>query len=136
MLLNLVRKYYGEEYDLNCAETILYAANEEYGLDLSKDTFKTMAAFGGGMAIESTCGVITGAISVLGILFTKERAHESDYVKTLTQEFIEEFRKQCDEINCNALKELHRNDEIGCLNIVERGAIVLDKIIIREKNKQ
>ncbi len=93
MLLDVVKKYYGEEYDLNCAETMLYAANEEYGLNLSKETFKTMAAFGGGMGVESTCGVITGAISVLGILFTKERAHESDYVKTLTQEFIENFNK-------------------------------------------
>lgn len=136
MLLDIVRKYYGQEYDLNCSETILYAANEEYGLNLSKETFKTMAAFGGGMAIESTCGVITGAISVLGILFTKERAHESDYVKTLTQEFIGEFRKECDAINCDALKALYRNDEIRCLSIVEKGAIILDNIIVREKNKQ
>jgi len=55
MLLEVVKKYYGEKYDLNCSETILYAANEEYGLNLSKETFKTMAAFGGGMAIEATC---------------------------------------------------------------------------------
>ncbi|MEW8995124.1 C-GCAxxG-C-C family (seleno)protein [Clostridium sp.] len=136
MLLDVVKKYYGEEYDLNCAETMLYAANEEYGLNLSKETFKTMAAFGGGMGIESTCGVITGAISVLGILFTKERAHESDYVKTLTQEFIEKFNKECNAVNCDTLKELHRNDEIRCLNIVEKGAVILDNIVVRERNKQ
>lgn len=136
MLLDVVKKYYGAEYDLNCSETILYAANEEYDLNLTKETFKTMAAFGGGMAVEATCGVITGAISVLGILFIKERAHESDYVKTLTQEFIEEFRKQCNAINCDNLKELYRNDEIRCLSIVEKGAIILDNIVTRERNKQ
>jgi C_GCAxxG_C_C family probable redox protein len=136
MLLDAIKKYYGEEYDLNCAETMLYAANEEYGLNLSKETFKTMAAFGGGMGVESTCGVITGAISVLGILFTKERAHESDYVKTLTQEFIEKFNKECNSLNCDKLKELYRNDEIRCLNIVEKGAVILDNIVVREKNKQ
>ncbi|WP_346897740.1 C-GCAxxG-C-C family (seleno)protein [Clostridium sp. UBA7503] len=135
MLLDVVKKYYGEEYDLNCAETMLYAANEEYGLNLSKETFKTMAAFGGGMGVESTCGVITGAISVLGILFTKERAHESDYVKNLTQEFIKTFNKECNSLNCDKLKELYRNDEIKCLNIVEKGAVILDNIVARERNK-
>ncbi len=135
MLLDVVKKYYGEEYDLNCAETMLYAANEEYGLNLSKETFKTMAAFGGGMGVESTCGVITGAISVLGILFTKERAHESDYVKTFTQEFIKNFNKECNSLNCDKLKELYRNDEIRCLNIVEKGAVILDNIVTRERNK-
>ncbi len=135
MLLDVVKKYYGEEYDLNCAETMLYAANEEYGLNLSKETFKTMAAFGGGMGVESTCGVITGAISVLGILFTKERAHESDYVKNLTQEFIKAFNKECNSLNCDKLKELYRNDEIKCLNIVEKGAVILDNIVARERNK-
>lgn len=136
MLLDVVKKYYGEEYDLNCAETMLYAANEEYGLNLSKETFKTMAAFGGGMGVESTCGVITGAISALGILFTKERAHESDYVKTLTQEFIENFNKECNSLSCDKLKELYRNDETRCLNIVEKGAVILDNIVTRERNKQ
>lgn len=133
MLLELVKKYYGKRYDLNCAETILYAANEAYDLNLQKETFKAMAAFGGGMAIESTCGVITGAIAVLGIVFTKERAHESDRVKILTQEFIEKFKKECNSINCDELKILHRNEEIKCLNIIEKGAIILEEIINREK---
>ena len=34
MLVDTVKKYYDKEYDLNCAETIIYAANEEYGLNL------------------------------------------------------------------------------------------------------
>lgn len=136
MLLEKVRKFYGEEYDLNCAETMLYAANEEYNLNLSKETFKTMAPFGGGMAVEGTCGVITGAISVLGILFTLERAHEGERVKLLTKEFIEEFIRECTTENCLKLKELYRNEEIRCLNIVEKGAIILDRIVKRELGNQ
>lgn len=132
MLIEKVRKFYEDEYDLNCAETILYAANEEYDLNLTKETFKTMAAFGGGMAIEDTCGVATGAISVLGIMFTDERAHESDYVKVLTKEFMEAFKERCSTLNCAKLKELYRNDEIRCIKIVEVGAELLDEIIKRE----
>ncbi|MEG2935602.1 MAG: C-GCAxxG-C-C family (seleno)protein [Clostridium sp.] len=133
MLLDKVTKFYESEYDLNCAETILYAANEEYELNLTKETFKTMAAFGGGMAIEDTCGVATGAICVLGIIFTKERAHESEYVKGLTKEFMDKFKDQCSTLNCAVLKQLYRNDEIRCIKLVEIGAEILDDIIGREK---
>lgn len=135
MLLDKVRKFYDAKYDLNCAETMLYAANEEYDLNLSKNTFKTMAAFGGGMAIESICGVITGAISVLGIIFTIDRGHESTRVKELTSEFINKFNEKCKAIDCHKLKELHRNDEIRCTYMIEAGAIILDDIIKRELEK-
>ena len=30
MLKETAKKYWSEEYDLNCAECIMYAANEEY----------------------------------------------------------------------------------------------------------
>ena len=50
MLKETAKKYWTEEYDLNCAECIIYAANEEYNLNLSEQTLKVMAGFGGGMA--------------------------------------------------------------------------------------
>jgi C_GCAxxG_C_C family probable redox protein len=55
MLIDKARKFYSADFDFNCAETIIYAADEEYNLKLSKDAFKTMAAFGGGMAVEGVC---------------------------------------------------------------------------------
>ncbi|HCQ89327.1 MULTISPECIES: C-GCAxxG-C-C family (seleno)protein [unclassified Clostridium] len=132
MLLDKVKKFYGSEYDLNCAETIIYAANEEYNMNLNKQTLKAMAAFGGGMAVESVCGVITGAISVIGILFTEERAHESDRVKNLTKEYFEEFTSKLGSDNCAKLKENYRNDEARCFKMIEIGAEVLDEIVMRE----
>ena len=35
--------------DYNCAETILRAANDQYGLGLREQDFKLVSAFGGGM---------------------------------------------------------------------------------------
>ena len=134
MLLDKVRKFYDSEYDLNCAETIIYAANEEYNMSLNKQTLKAMAAFGGGMAVESVCGVITGAISVIGILFTEERAHESDRVKNLTKEYFEKFTLKLGSDNCAKLKESYRNDEARCFKMIEIGAEVLDEIVMRERN--
>lgn len=136
MLLDKVKKYYDKEYDLNCAETIAYAANEEYNLNLDRNTLKTMAAFGGGMGIESTCGAATGALAILGIIFTKERAHESDKIKLLSQEFFQRFEQKLETSNCKLLKETYRNDEVRCNEILYAAAEVLDDIVIREKNNQ
>jgi C_GCAxxG_C_C family probable redox protein len=134
MLLEKVKKYYdAQTYDLNCAETIVYAANEEYNLNLSIDTYKSVAAFGGGMGIEGVCGALTGALSILGILYTDERAHKSPYVKELTIELINKFEKELKSSNCRELKEKYRNEEIRCGVIVEKTAEILAEII--KKNK-
>jgi C_GCAxxG_C_C family probable redox protein len=134
MLADKVKKYYNKEiYDLNCAETMLYAANEEYGMDLTKETLKTVAAFGGGMAIESVCGAITGALAVIGILFTKEKAHESDKIKNLTIEFFNEFKKELGTFNCMELKAKYKTEELRCGVMVDTAASILDKIIKKEE---
>jgi C_GCAxxG_C_C family probable redox protein len=136
VLVDKVKKYYNKEvYDLNCAETMLYAANEEYSMNFSKETLKTVAAFGGGMAIESVCGAITGALAVIGILFTKEKAHESDKIKNLTMEFFNEFQKKLGTFNCKELKEKYKTDELRCGVMVEEAALILDEIINKEDNK-
>lgn len=132
MLLDKARKYYQKEYNLNCAETILYAANEEYNLDLSKETFKTMAAFGGGMAVENVCGAACGAIAVIGILFTKDRAHESDKIKNLTSEFMNSFQNELNTLNCKELKEKYKKDESRCIFIIETAAKILANIVNHE----
>jgi C_GCAxxG_C_C family probable redox protein len=134
MLIQRVDKYYDKEkYDLNCAETIVYAANEEYNMNLNTDTLKSVAAFGGGMAVEDICGALTGSLVVISILFTKERAHESDFIKKLTIEFIEKYKAKLKTFNCKELKILYKTDELRCTVMVEAAAEVLDEIVLREK---
>lgn len=135
MLTEKAKKYYSKSFDLNCAETMMYAANEEYSMNLSKETLKTMAAFGGGMAIESICGAITGSLAVLSIMFTKERGHEGDRVKNLSKEFFAEFKGVLDTYNCSELKEKYRNDDVRCSVMIEKAAVILENIILREKDK-
>ena len=135
MLVDRVRHFYDKAYDLNCAETIIYAANKEYDLGLKKETLKTMSAFGGGMGVESVCGAITGALAVIGIIFTKEKSHESERVKQLSQEFFQRFVEKLGTDNCKALKGKYRNDEMRCSIMVEVAAEILDDIVNREKKK-
>ena len=88
MLYNLINDGFGEKEDLNCAEKILYGANEAYQLGLDKEALKLSAGFGGGMAIESICGALTASVMVLGRLFVKNNAHESTRIKELTMIYI------------------------------------------------
>ena len=52
MLHELLKNGFGKDRDFNCAEKMLYGANEAYRLGLSPEALKLAAGFGGGMAIE------------------------------------------------------------------------------------
>ncbi|HCX04626.1 MAG TPA: hypothetical protein DHM42_09055, partial [Clostridiales bacterium] len=129
MLTDKVMKYYSEENDLNCAESMLYGANEEYDLNLSEDALKTMSAFGGGMAVESVCGALTGAVAALGVMFTGDKSIDKDRRKEIIADFYREFEKKLGTDNCELLKEKYRDEVDGCLKVVELSAEVLEEIV-------
>ena len=132
MLMDKVKKYHTAEYDFNCAEVLIYAASDEYNMNLKSETLKTMSSFGGGMGIASVCGSITGSLAVIGILFTKEKAHESDRVKKLCQEFFQKFEARLSTNNCAKLKARYKKEDVGCGVMIETAAEILDEIVIRE----
>ena len=129
MLEKLLQQGFAEGKDLNCSETILYGANEAYHLGLNSDALKLAAGFGGGMAIESVCGALTGAIMVLGRLFVEDRAHKSPWLKELTKELLVRYREEMGSIQCDALKEDYRTEEKKCREVIEKAAMVLDEVI-------
>jgi len=133
MLSNLIERGYGEAEDFNCAEKILYGANEVYKLGLDHQSLKISSGFGGGMTIGSVCGGLTAAIMVLGILFVKDRAHESSKIKTLTQELFDTYQKEMGDINCTPLKNRYRTEDLKCRHVVAKAAAILDAIIKRER---
>ena len=118
--------------DWNCAEHMLVGANQAYGLELDAKAIKTAGGFGGGMAIGTVCGALTGAIMVLGVLFVNERAHESDKLKKLTTELLDRYKQEMGDIDCLPLKDKYRNDEIKCRDIILVAARILDDIVARE----
>lgn len=134
MLKETAQKYRAEEYDLNCAESIMYAANEEYDLNLSKETLKVMSGFGGGMATGDICGVITGSIGIIGIMFTEVSGHKSPKVREMTKEFINRFKEKLGYTKCIDLKKEYVNVK-KCTLMIEVGADILEEIILKEKQK-
>jgi len=132
MLKELIQDGYGIKEDLNCSETILYGTNQVYHLDLNSDSLKLAAAFGGGMAIESVCGVLTASLMVLGKLFVPDVAHKYPEIKELSKELFDTFEKEMDNILCKPLKDNYRTEEKKCRDVILKGAEILDKIVIRE----
>lgn len=118
--------------DLNCAETILYAANEAYGLQLPHSALKLAAGFGGGMGISSTCGALTGGVMALSALFVKERARERDYIKPLNAEMFERFKNAMSSIDCDYLKEHYETPQQECHPIIVQTAQIVEALIDRE----
>ncbi|HBC32655.1 MAG TPA: hypothetical protein DC024_15590 [Clostridiales bacterium] len=132
MLSELIKNGFGEKEDLNCAEKILQGANIAYNLGLDRESLKLASGFGGGMAIQDKCGALTAAIMVLGKLFVKERAHESERIKELTRELFDEYNREMSSIDCKPLKEMYRTEELKCSNVILKAAGILDKIVMRE----
>ena len=129
MLEEKAAKFYSDDNDLNCAESILYAANEEYGLGLDQKALDTMSSFGGGMGVESVCGALTGAIAVLGVMFTSDKTVDSEKRKAIVADFYKEFQERFGTDNCGQIKEKYRDDTIGCRDVVKRSAEILREIV-------
>lgn len=116
--------------DLNCAETVLYAANEKFGWNLPHEALVMSAGFGGGVGgQELLCGALTGGVMAIGRLFVRDRGHESDLNKTIIREYFALFEKEMDSTVCAPLKETHRTETEGCRNVILASARALDKIV-------
>lgn len=133
MLSTLIMEGFGDKEDFNCAEKILYGANQAYHLNLDENALKMSAGFGGGMAIESICGTLTAATMVLGLLFVKKNAHESSRIKELTQEFLYTYHREMGDLNCAPLKATYRTEELKCKTVILKAAQILDTIVQRER---
>jgi len=123
-----VFRYYRDQ-DMNCSESLLRAGNDCWKLGLEERSLRTAAPFGGGMAIESVCGALTGSLMVLANLYVEQRAHESDRIKKIAADFLQGFEKQHGSIICKDLKDRYHDDELGCREVVGRAAVFLEKFI-------
>jgi len=131
MLMQKIEEYY-KGHNLNCAETILYAANDEYNLGLDKNAFKMAAGFGAGMYTGTVCGALSGGIMAISRLFVDDKAHTSPNLKALVEEFLSRYSNKMGDINCSYLREKHHNKEVRCLNVIKEAGIILDEMVKRE----
>jgi C_GCAxxG_C_C family probable redox protein len=120
---------YMKKHGLNFAETILRAANEDLGLGLDKNALLLAAGFGGGMAVGSVCGALTGAVMVLSRLYVKDRAHESTRIKEIEKKFIESFEKKFGTLLCGPIKDKYFKPDVHCKSVVLAAAGILEDLL-------
>jgi C_GCAxxG_C_C family probable redox protein len=139
MVINMeqfIRKYRNQKnHDLSCSETIVYAANEKFNLGLLESHFKMMAPFSGGMYEKETCGVVTGAIAVLGILFTNSNSHNSPLLQEAVIEYKTRFNTVFGSRVCETLLETQRDETLGCDDLIVQGGKLLDEVIVKYTKK-
>lgn len=142
MLRDKVKKYieheliHGDErefYHYNCAESILNGSNEYYDLNIDKRALKMITPFGGGMYSESTCGMLTGGIAVIGIMFAEEMPTKHLKLKEITRYWIEEFEAALKNINCRLIKDINLKRDEGCANLILKAADILEGVVEKYK---
>ena len=132
MLYELIKEGYGEKQELNCAEKIIYGANEAYDLKIDEASLGLARGFGGGMTIGSTCGALTGGIMALSKRLT-DLDMEKKELYSVIEEFLNEYEKRMGTIYCKELKEKYHIDDGGCGDIILEAAKLLDEMMEKYK---
>ena len=125
----LVESGYMSRNNFNCAETMLNAANEHYGLGLDGKALRVACGFGGGLGRERACGALTGGLMALGCLFSTDRSHRDPDMNRIRDEFVAAFERHFGSTECVDIKKTHRDPELGCHPVVSQTAAILERVI-------
>ena len=128
MLKDLADRYYFEG-NYNCAESILRAANEYYGLGLHDRDMILMAGFGAGMQTGDTCGTLLSAIGVLSMKFVAAKAHESADIRPAATLLTRKFRQRFGDTLCKNIKAAHFRPEVRCQFTVHAACDLLEETL-------
>lgn len=116
-------------YHMNCAEVLLRAGSDAYGLDLSEETFKTMRGFGGGFYSGRSCGALVGALAVISHLYAGDRPTDDDKLKKAAKRLVAAFEKRFGETDCEPIKAKFRDPLRACDPVKEMAGEVLAKVV-------
>ena len=93
----------------NCAQSVACAFSDITGLDMELSA-RMASSFGGGMGrMRQTCGAVSGAVLVLGIVKGYDDPDDYEAKKKhyeLVREFAERFKEKNKSINCGELLKM------------------------------
>ena len=128
MLKDAAKKYYIEQ-NYNCAETLLRAGNEYYGLRLGEREMTMVGAFGGGIQTGSVCGALLSACALLSLRYVEKRAHESTDIKPVVQQMIRRFEEKMGSTLCREIKPRVFRPDVRCMDTVDAACDALEATI-------
>ena len=131
----------------NCAQAVFCAFSDMTGYDINTSA-RMASSFGGGLGrLRETCGVVSAAALILGIVYGYDDPSDHEAKKhhyALIREFAERFRTKNKSINCRELLTLaglspetggepeQRTEEFyrmrPCPRLVYDAALILDEM--------
>ena len=132
----------------NCAQSIMCAFSDVTGYDLATSA-RMASSFGGGLGrLRQTCGAVSGAAMVLGIVKGYDDPADYEAKKqhyALVREFADKFKEKHSSINCAELLKLasinpkaggdpeKRSEEYyskrPCPQMIYDAALILDEML-------
>ena len=130
MKLGEKAKEYYLEQGLNCAVSVLLAANDTYNLGLKKQDAQLITAFGGGMGCGNLCGALAGSMAALGKVFLAEDEMYKPEFKDVCAGFVAKFNEKWGTTLCAPIKEVNATDpRTRCsLTVLETGNLLQEYI--------
>lgn len=123
---------------LNCAQAVACTYCDYAGID--EETMANITqAFGAGMGtMEGTCGAISGACAVIGMVNSKNGSSQNSKAKTMkdTREIVNAFLSQNKSITCKDLKGIETGVVLrSCEDCVRDAAELLEKTLENQEKK-
>jgi len=113
-----VRDYQGI---YSCAQSVVAAFAPDFGIE-REQALRLASAFGSGMGRGWMCGVVTGAMMILGLRFGGQEHDEDsgeDRAQAACEFFMEEFIKLNGSIHCLALLGIDPEDPDSAQRVME-----------------
>ncbi len=85
------------------------------------------------MYSEATCGILTGGVFALGLIFAEDKPTTNEKVKGITNEWLNIFEEKFGSLNCKKLKEEQCDSNLGCGPLIVKAAELLEKLINKYK---
>ena len=107
----------------NCAQSVFSAFAAQFGLP-GRTALKLASPFGGGVARRGeTCGAVTGALLVLGLVRGADTPTGKEAIYQLSQEFMRRFEAKHGTLLCRALLDCDISTPEGWQKAQEAGRL-------------
>ena len=112
MLKDRIEHWYIDE-DCNCAESMLHAISEEYGMNFDHDDMTMVSAFGGGVGSGLTCGAMAASMAaVLMVAGEKGKRFALKHSRIMIHQPLGGVQGQASDIEITAREILKLKNEL------------------------
>ena len=121
----------------NCAQAVVCAYCEEYGID-SESAFRLAEGFGGGIpGVKGICGAASGMVMVASLKNCPKKDIENTTKKVTypcVMNLVNEFKSRMQELDCCKLLQIKDNTLIdgkkkGCIECVSCACDIIEELL-------